>query len=90
MWFLSGFYPPFHAHLPWYSTGGEFYWAWFLQPQSEFATDGVHLDVLLPNFIISFENLQSDFKCMATLLGLSAKLGHKNPSRSVEGEWFTL
>jgi len=64
----------------------EFEIAWLLQPQSEYVTDGDNLDVLLPNFIISFENLESDFGCMASLLGLSASLGRKNPSLSVEGE----
>ncbi|CAM9621513.1 unnamed protein product, partial [Ectocarpus fasciculatus] len=60
--------------------GAEFEHAWFFEPQSEYVTDGVHLDVLLPNFIISFENLQSDFECMAALLGLSVNLQHRNPS----------
>ena len=61
--------------------------AWFFASQSVYVTDGVDLDVLLPNFIISFENLESDFECMATLLGRSVKLEHKNPSILVEREF---
>lgn len=86
-WFLSWVYPPLHVDRPWCRVGAEFEYAWYFEPQSGYVTDGVHLDVLLPNFIISFENLQSDFECMATLLDLSVNLGHRNPSISVQGDF---
>lgn len=86
-WFLSWVYPLLHVDRPWCRRSAEFAQAWFFEPQSEYVTDGVHPDVLLPNFIISFENLESDFECMATLLGLSVNLGHHNPSTSVQGDF---
>lgn len=86
---LTLVYPPLHVDRPWCRKGAQFEHAWFFGSQSEYVTDGVHLDVLLPNFIISFENLESDFKCMTTLLGLPANLKHKNPSVLVEGEFET-
>ena len=76
-----------HVDRPWCRVRGEFEKAWLFESQSEYVTDGVHLDVLLPNFVVSFENLQSDFECMTTLLGLPAKLGHDNPSVLVQGSF---
>lgn len=66
--------------------GGEFETAEWFESQSEYVTDGMDMDEILPNYIISFENLESDFECLTTLLGLSVKLPHKNPSISVAGE----
>lgn len=86
-WFLSWVYISLHVDRPWCRTGAEFEMAGFYEPQSEYITDGVHLDVLLPNFIMSFENIQSDFECMATLLGLSVNLEHRNPSVVVKGNF---
>lgn len=68
-----------------YSHGEEFTAAWYFASQSEYVTDGINLEVRLPNYIISFENLESDFNCMVSLLDISVELRHMNPTILDEG-----
>eukprot|EP00903_Cladosiphon_okamuranus_P011536 g10862.t1 len=81
---LQALPPGLSRHLS--EWGAEFEASWWFGSQSEYVTDGEDLNKLLPNFIIRFENLESDFDCMTTLLGLPVDLGHRNPSIAVEGK----
>lgn len=66
--------------------GAPFEKAYWMEAQSEYITDGVDLDTILPNFIIKFESYAGDFACLASILGTDSGIQHLNPTSIDSGE----